>query len=137
MRKCAIVSATVLMGLAGHAVGQVSVDGRLSNDEAGLYGLVRWVQNVPTNFGDNAPPQGSCVESDLGDRAGVTTGIEYRIPLANLGSPNGPIKVLAVLANQGHSAFTNQVLPPIPGPGAAALGNSRAVNFAAIATRCQ
>ncbi len=133
MRKCAIVSATVLMGLAGHAVGQVAVDGRLSNDEAGLYGLVRWVQNVPTGFGDNAPPQGSCVESDLGDRAGVTTGIEYRIPLADLGSPNGPIKVLAVLANQGHTAFTNQVLPPIPGPGAAALGNTRAVNFAAIA----
>ena len=133
MKKLMTLSASALLTLsAGQALAQVTVDGRIAGPEAGLYGSPRWVQNVPTGFGDNAPPPGGCHENDIGDRAAVTTGIEYRIPLASIGSPTGSIRLVAVLANGGHSSLTNQILPALPGPGAAPLGVSRNVDLSAV-----
>ncbi|XVJ57895.1 MAG: hypothetical protein HEQ23_00285 [Tepidisphaera sp.] len=130
MKKIATLSASALLALtAGQALGQITVDGRIAGPEAALYGPARWVQNVPTGFGDNAPPPGGCNESDIGNPAAVTTGIEYRIPLSSIGSPTGNIRLVAVLANGGHSSLTNQILPAIPGPGAAPLGVSRTVDL--------
>jgi hypothetical protein len=130
MSKFTTISAAAMLALtAGQALAQFTVNGKIQGGEAALYGSPKWVQNIPTGFGDNAPPPGGCNESDLGDRAGVTTGIEYTIPLSTIGSPAGSIRILAVLANGGHNAFTNQTLPGLPGPGAAALGVSRNVNF--------
>ena len=133
MKKLMTLSATALLTLtAGQALAQVTVDGRVAGPEGALYGTPRWIQNVPTGFGDNAPPPGGCTEGDIGDRAAVTTGIEYRIPLASIGNPAGNIRLVAVLANGGHNAFTNQILPAIPGPGASPLGVSRNVDLSAI-----
>ena len=57
MKKLMTLSASALLTLsAGQALAQVTVDGRIAGPEAGLYGSPRWVQNVPTGFGDNAPP---------------------------------------------------------------------------------
>ena len=134
MKKFAtLTGAALTVAIAGQALAQVAVDGRLSNAEAASYGLSRWVQTNPTGFGDNAPPNGSCNEAVIGNPAAVTTGVEYRIPLTAIGNPAGSIKLVAFFANQGYSAATNQFLPPLPGPGAAALGNSRAVNLSTIA----
>ncbi len=133
MKKLMTLSASALLALtAGQALAQITVDGRITAPEAGLYGSPRWVQNVPTGFGDNAPPPGGCNENDIGDRAAVTTGIEYRIPLASIGNPSGAIRLVAVLANGGHSSFSNQILPAIPGPGAAPLGVSRNVDLSTV-----
>ena len=113
MQKIATISSSAVLALcAGQAMAQVAVDGRIdSAAEGSLYAGPRWVQNVPTHFGDNAPPPGGCNENDIGDRASVSTGIEFKIPLSSIGGPNGPIKILAILANGGHNAFTNQTLP--------------------------
>jgi hypothetical protein len=47
--------------------------------------------------------------------AGVTTGIEIRIPLATLGwDGNSPIKVCAFVNGGGHDYASNQFLPPLP-----------------------
>jgi hypothetical protein len=47
--------------------------------------------------------------------AGVTTGIEIRIPLATLGwDGNSPIKVCAFINGGGHDYASNQFLPPLP-----------------------
>lgn len=64
--------------------------------------------------------------------AGVTTGIEWAIPLSAIGNPAGCIKVSAFVSGQVHSTIANQVLGPVP-PGTCNLGASSTVNFASIA----
>jgi len=64
--------------------------------------------------------------------AGVTTGIEFAIPLAALGSPSGPISIGALVAMAGGDArVSNQVLGPVPA-GTCALGAANSTNFAGI-----
>jgi len=134
MKKIAtLTGAALTVAIAGHALGQVAVDGRLSNAEAASYGAARWAQTNPTGFGDNAPPSGSCNEAAIGNPAAVTTGVEYRIPLTSIGNPAGAIKLVAFFTNGGYSAASNQFLPALPGPGAAPLGNTRAINLSTIA----
>jgi hypothetical protein len=64
--------------------------------------------------------------------AGVTTGVEWAIPLAAIGNPTGCIKVCAIVCSQDHATIANQVLGPVP-PGTCNLGATSAVNFASIA----
>ncbi len=64
--------------------------------------------------------------------AGVTTGIEWAIPLTAIGNPTGCVKVCAFVSNQIHASLSNQVLGPLP-PGTCSLGPASAVNFANIA----
>ncbi len=63
--------------------------------------------------------------------AGVTTGIEWAIPLAAIGNPTDCIKVCAFVSSGDHSSLFNQVLGPLPA-GTCSLGAASAVNFASI-----
>jgi len=64
--------------------------------------------------------------------ADVVTGVEWSIPLAAIGNPEGCIKVCAFLSRADHAIVFNQVLGPLP-PGTCDLGTTSAVNFGAIA----
>ena len=67
----------------------------------------------------------------LASGAGVTTGVEWAIPLAALRHPTGCIRVCAFLSYGDHSALFNQVVGPLPA-GSCNLGAASSVNFAAI-----
>lgn len=75
--------------------------------------------------------------------AGVLTGLELEIPLAALGSPTGAIQVCAFLNAPGHDYLSNQALDgmfvgyccPHPPANLPSLGEPRAVDFNAYATR--
>lgn len=64
--------------------------------------------------------------------AGVVTGIEWAIPLAALGNPEGCVSVIAFLGWKGNSSISNQMLPPLP-LGACAWTFAAANDFSAIA----
>ena len=64
--------------------------------------------------------------------AGVTTGIEWSIPLAAIGNPAGCIRICAFVSSLDHSQLFNQVLGPLP-PGTCDLGAAAGVDFGAIA----
>lgn len=66
--------------------------------------------------------------------AGVTTGVEWAIPLAAIGNPTGCSRVIALVRNMGttSAAISNQVLAPLPG-GTCPPGPASTVNFASIA----
>ena len=48
------------------------------------------------------------------DGCGVTTGVEMKIPLANIGWVDGPIRVCAFINGGGHDYASNQVLGALP-----------------------
>jgi predicted outer membrane repeat protein len=62
---------------------------------------------------------------------GVTTGIEFSIPLALIGNPTGPVKVCAFITNPGRTDVSNQVLGGLE-TGTANLGAPSAVDFSAL-----
>ncbi len=64
--------------------------------------------------------------------AGVTTGLEYAIPLTLLGSPTGSIRIAAFINGNGQSYLSNQVIGPLPA-GTGNLANPATVDFSAIA----
>ena len=66
--------------------------------------------------------------------AGVTKGIEWSIPLAAIGSPEGCFDVAMIIRTQGatQSSVSNQVLGPLPN-GTCALGSASSVNFGGFA----
>ncbi len=63
--------------------------------------------------------------------AGVFTGVEWRISLAALGNPTGPINISAFINGGGHDFVSNQVLAGIGGGNN--LGEPRNVDFSGIA----
>ena len=66
--------------------------------------------------------------TDVGDGAGVSTGVEIAIPLSQIpGYVSGDIKVCAFVNGGGHDYLSNQVLAGLGG--GANLGEPRAVNF--------
>lgn len=68
---------------------------------------------------------------DPGSGVGVTTGIEWAIPLAALGNPAGCIKIAAIDACFYHSCILNQVLGPLP-TGTCSMIPSGSVDFSTI-----
>jgi hypothetical protein len=109
-------------------MAQPVVDG--SKDAS--YGTIQWVQNVPTGFGDNIPG-GTCDENNVGNPGAVTTGVEYKIPLAAIGNPNvGDIKIAGFVTDGGYGFMSNQVIGGLPAA-SANLAESRVVNFNSIA----
>lgn len=60
--------------------------------------------------------------------AGVTTGVEYAIPLAAIGNPVGRIRISAYVNGFGHDFLSNQVLGGC-GAGQNHLGDPLNVNF--------
>jgi len=63
--------------------------------------------------------------------AGVSTGIEWAIPLAAIGNPTGCVRVCACVVNQDHSMISNQVLGPLP-PGTCSLTPAAATDFSSV-----
>jgi len=80
---------------------------------------------------DNSNVGGVDGGNDLSSGAGVTTGMEIKIPLALLdGYDGGDIKVSILLNGLGHDYLSNQVLPGIGG--GPNLEEPRNVNFAFV-----
>jgi hypothetical protein len=66
-----------------------------------------------------------------GSGAGVTTGVEWAIPLPAIGNPPGCFRIM-VYAAHNYGLLENQVLPPVP-TGTCMLGAPASVDFSAIA----
>ena len=130
MKMRSVSAACVLAACAGSVFGQITVDGQLTAAEASSYGALKFVQTVPTGFGDNIAVTG-CNNSSVGNPAAVTTGVEISIPLADIGSPTGAIRVMAFINDGGHGFVSNQVLPSLP-TGFGNLGEPRALDFTTI-----
>ncbi|MEM9167338.1 MAG: hypothetical protein AAGB48_10005, partial [Planctomycetota bacterium] len=112
-------TAAALLVLCGQAMGQVTVDGQIDSSEASLY-TRNWVNDNPTNFGDNLPQTG--VPEDNSDAANVTTGLEYCIPLEQFGLsdavPTGQIRIAGWVTSGDGGFMSNQVIGGLGGPGA-------------------
>ncbi|MFN9992564.1 MAG: hypothetical protein ACK54H_04400, partial [Phycisphaerales bacterium] len=106
MKMRSVSAACVLAACAGSVFGQITVDGQLTAAEASSYGALKFVQTVPTGFGDNIAVTG-CDNSSVGNPAAVTTGVEISIPLADIGSPTGAIRVMAFINDGGHGFVSN------------------------------
>jgi len=94
------------------------------------------VENVlgPYLLGINNSNVGGVIggnELNPGGGAGVTTGIEFGIPLEVLGYTGGALKISAFVNNGSHSFLSNQVIGGLGGGGN--LGEPRVVNFATLA----
>jgi len=80
---------------------------------------------------NNSNTAGVTGGNDLGSGAGVTTGMEIKLPLALLdGYAGGDIKVSVLLNGQGHDYLSNQILPGIGG--GPNLAEPRLVNLAFV-----
>ena len=64
--------------------------------------------------------------------AGVTTGVEWAIPMSLLGNTTGCLKISAFINGGGHDYLANQVADPLP-PGTCNLGEPHVVDFSQIA----
>jgi len=62
---------------------------------------------------------------------GVTSGVEWAIPLAAIGSPVGCVKVCVIAANAETHALGNQTLAPLPA-GTCALGAPAGVDLGSV-----
>jgi hypothetical protein len=84
---------------------------------------------------DNRNVGGVTFGCNASSGAGVTTGIEWAIPLAAIGNPEGCVRITAIVWNSGSSQghVSNSVLGPVP-PGTCALGPAASVNLANIAS---
>jgi len=105
-RRC--TQAALVAASSGLAIAQPTIDGVYdSGTESGVYGAQLWVQNTPTQFGDNEP--GEFTGGDFGEPvADVMTGVEICIPLADLGDANFR---LAGWVNSGDRTFlSNQII---------------------------
>ena len=79
---------------------------------------------------DNRNVAGVSYGCDASSGAGVTTGIEWAIPLAAIGAPAECIRITAFV--RSATSMSNQVLAPLP-VGTCPLGSASTVNFAGIA----
>jgi hypothetical protein len=66
--------------------------------------------------------------ADPTDAAAVTTGLELRIAVADLGWSGGLVRVMAGMNNAGHNYWSNQFLGPLAPP-AGNLGGDEAGGF--------
>lgn len=80
---------------------------------------------------DNSNGAGVTAGCAAGSGSGVTTGVEWAIPLGAIGDPTGCVTVSVFVANAGGSPLGNQVLGPLP-PGTCALGAPAGVDFSSI-----
>jgi hypothetical protein len=70
------------------------------------------------------------IGQDPGNGAGVNTGIEIRIPLAQIGNPAGPVRVCAFIFSDGYDFVSNQFLGGIGGGDN--LGEPRTIVLSAV-----
>ncbi|MEM9080075.1 MAG: PEP-CTERM sorting domain-containing protein [Verrucomicrobiota bacterium] len=89
------------------------------------------------NNNNSAGVAGGTAAADQIAAAAVTTGLEFSIDLADLGSPTGDIRIFAGYGNGDHNFWSNQILGGLPadtgnlgGDGAGGFtGNSGGVDF--------
>ncbi len=81
---------------------------------------------------DNHNVAGVTFGCDAASGAGVTTGVEWAIPLAAIGNPSGCVKITAIVRDPGTATVSNQVLAPLP-PGTCPPGPASTLNFALFA----
>jgi hypothetical protein len=83
---------------------------------------------------DNRNTAGVTFGCNASSGAGVTQGIEWSIPLAAFGSPEGCIQLMAIVRTQGatNSHVSNSVLAPLPA-GTCSPGPAEFVNFGTYA----
>jgi len=77
---------------------------------------------------DNRNTAGVTAGCGASSGAGATTGVEWAIPLAAIGSPTGCVGVCAVVATSAAYTFLPQVLGPLPA-GTCALGAPSGIDF--------
>ena len=80
---------------------------------------------------DNRNTAGVTFGCNASSGAGVTQGIEWSIPLAAIGNPEGCIRITAIVRTSGavNSPVSNQVLAPMPN-GTCSPGPASSVNLA-------
>ncbi|MEZ6242331.1 MAG: GC-type dockerin domain-anchored protein [Phycisphaerales bacterium] len=107
MRIRVVTPAAILAALAGGAVAQPTVNGVFDpGTEGSFYSSVLWMQNQPTAFGDNEA--GDFTGGDFGDPPGdVMTGVEIRIPLADIGG-DGNFRLTGWVNSGDRTFMANQ-----------------------------
>ncbi len=124
MKTAGFLTASALCALAGTAAMAVPpvIDGSLDAS----YGAPKWVNTIPTRFGDNSlPPPGNASQPRT-----VGTGIEFRIPLSVIGNPtSGPIRMGGFISNGGYNFLSNQILGSLDTNNSPNLGEPRSLNF--------
>jgi hypothetical protein len=120
----------VYMNSAELLTGGGGSGGYLGSGGAGLAGAQIFESGL--GFGlDNSNTLGVDGGTGLASGAGVTTGVELRIPLTAIpGYKSGDLKVCVFINGGGHDFISNQVLAPLGGGNN--LGEPRTVNFADI-----
>ncbi len=151
MHRQSFVTAGGVLLAAGTALAQPAIDGRLAGDQS-FYGPPKWVQNIPTGFGDNNPANqppcsgvgngitiglnnsntGGVTGGDASQAGSVTTGIEIRIPFSQIGNPAGDIRIAGFINGGGHDYLSNQVIGGLPA-GTGNLAEPRLVDFNTLA----
>ncbi len=127
MRRTAFVTCLALVAGSSVAMAQPVVDGQ----KDASYGTAKWLQTVATSYGDNrndlcasvgsrvsfainnvnvAGVSGGSGAGDATAAALVSTGVEIRIPLSQLGNPTGAIRVAGVINGGGSNYISNQVI---------------------------
>ena len=112
MTRNHLMSAAMLAGLAGLATAQPTIDGVFDEvTEADFYGPIRWVNSVPTQFGDNMA--GMFNGGDFGDPENVTTGVEIRIPKSALGGATS-FRLAGWVTSGDRTFMSNQIIGSLP-----------------------
>jgi len=112
MKNTSAMSIASIVAAAGLAMAQPTIDGvyDAANEEA-FYGPIRWVNTVPTAFGDNVA--GLFNGGDFGNPGDVTTGIEICVPKSALGSPSS-FRMTGWVTSGDRSFMSNQIVGSLP-----------------------
>ena len=145
MKSRGAVSAALIASIAGTAIAQTAVssqsaestrsasvskaqagtmptiDGVLSPAEEDFYGAIRWVNEVPTNFGDNQA--GDAIVDEAGNPDEVTTGLEVAIPNSAIGNATS-FNLLGYVTSGSRDFISNQITGELDNnPSAGNIGN--------------
>ncbi len=112
MTRTQFLGAALLAASAGLATAQPVIDGVYDDaTENQYYGPIRWVNTVPTGFGDNVA--GLFNGGNFGDPENVTTGIEFSIPKSALGNATS-FRLAGWVTSGDRSFMSNQIIGSLP-----------------------
>lgn len=112
MTRSHAIGAAALAAAAGLSTAQPVVDGVYSDaTENEFYGPIRWVNSVPTGFGDNIA--GEFFGGNFGDPENVTTGIEICIAKSALGNPSS-FRLGGWVTSGDRTFMSNQTIGSLP-----------------------
>lgn len=80
---------------------------------------------------DNRNVAGVDAGTGAASGSGVTTGIEWSIPLEALGNPTDCLRLVAFVTSRDRDVVSNQFLPPVV-PGTGSLGDPRSVDMSVL-----